>query len=107
MILAKKYATPGVDPEFLKRGFLCIKVKVVRYANSISFFLNISGKCNNFGLTETKLFHFHRIFKNVWWGGGPSKPLTPPLDPPLHTHDCSLARSDQDYVYLFKYKMCL
>ena len=33
-----------------------------------------------FGLTETKLLHFHRIF-NLWGGGGGGKRT--PLDPPL------------------------
>ena len=42
-------------------------------------------KMKSFGVTETKLFHFHRIFKN---GGGLdrvglSKPPEPHLDPPL------------------------
>ena len=43
----------------------------VCFADFISFFLNI---------TETKLFHFHRIFKNRdrEWGS-----REPPLDPPL------------------------
>ena len=32
-----------------------------------------------FGLTETKLFHFHRIFKNGVQGGGvPANPLKTP-----------------------------
>ena len=33
------------------------------------------------GLAETKLFHFHRIFKNG--GGVEVGPAEPPLDPPL------------------------
>ena len=37
--------------------------------------------------TETKLFHFHMIFKNAGGGGvgegGSSEPPKPPLDPPL------------------------
>ena len=49
----------------------------VRFADHfISFFLNI---------TETKLFHFHRIFKNGGGGGRGgvrANPLNPPLDPP-------------------------
>ena len=32
-------------------------------------------------LSETKLFHFHGISKNL--GGGWSEPLDTPLDPPL------------------------
>ena len=27
-------------------------------------------KIKKFGLIETKLVHFHRIFKNGWWGQG-------------------------------------
>ena len=42
----------------------------VHFANLISF-----------GLSETKLFHFHRIFKNRGGGDGGSTPLD--LDPPL------------------------
>ena len=45
----------------------------VRFADFISFFLNIP-------------FHFHRIFKNGRGGGregGSSEPPEPPLDPPL------------------------
>ena len=47
-------------------------------------------KMKLFGLTETKLFHFHRIFKNGTGGGGEvgsSEPPEPPLDPPLE-HTC-------------------
>ena len=44
-------------------------------------------KMTQFGLTKTKLFHFHRIFKNGGGGGGvgSSHPPEPPLDPPLHS----------------------
>ena len=31
----------GVDPGFLERGFVCIKVWGIRFADFISFFLNI------------------------------------------------------------------
>ena len=41
-------------------------------------------KMKQFGLTESKSFHSHRIFKNGGGGGGGlSKPSEPPLDPPL------------------------
>ena len=40
-------------------------------------------KMKSFGLTESKLFHFHRIFKNVGQGGGSSQPHESPMDPPL------------------------
>ena len=39
----------------------------------ISFF-KYPMKMKQFGLTETKLFHFHRIFKKQGRGGGSSKP---------------------------------
>ena len=45
-------------------------------------------KMKKFGLTETKLFHFHRIFKNGGQGGGPSERPEPPLDPPLLSSYC-------------------
>ena len=35
------------------------------------------------GLTETKLFHFHSIFKNRGQGGVLVNPPEPPLDLPL------------------------
>ena len=41
-------------------------------------------KMKQFGLTETKLFHFHRIFKNGGGEWGSSEPFEPPLDPPLY-----------------------
>ena len=43
-------------------------------------FLKYAMKIQYFGLTESKLFHFHRIFKKR---GGLSKPPEPPLDLPL------------------------
>ena len=54
----------GVDLGFLERGFLCIKV----WGSLCWFYLII--------LTETKLFHFHRIFKK-WaaWRGVRANPL--------------------------------
>ena len=42
-------------------------------------------KMKLFGLTETKLVHFHGIFKNWGRGGGSSEqPPEAPLDPPLN-----------------------
>ena len=42
-------------------------------------------KIKEFGLTETKLFHFDRILKSRGQGGGSSDSPEPPLDPPLCT----------------------
>ena len=43
-----------------------------------------------FGLIETKIFHFHGIFKGVCVGGGGGggfkRTPEPPLDPPSHVH---------------------
>ena len=33
-------------------------------------------------------------------GRGEGLSSEPPMDPPLHTNDCSIARSDQDYIYV-------
>ena len=67
---------------FLERGFICIKGWGFALLILSHFFLNIPWKWNNlvslrpnyelkyFGLIETKLFHFHRIFKNRGQGGG-------------------------------------
>ena len=59
----------GADPGFLEAGFRCVE-EGVRFADFISFFLNILMKMKQLGLSETKLFHFHGIFKNWGQGGG-------------------------------------
>ena len=51
----------GADPRFLERGFICIKVSLCRFYLIFSKYPMKS---------ETKLFHFHRIFKNGGGGGG-------------------------------------
>ena len=56
----------------------------IRFADFILFSFKYPMKMKQFGLTETKLFHFHRIFKNGGQGGGSSKPPEPPLDLPLY-----------------------
>ena len=54
----------GRIQDFWKGGFICINVW--GFALLIfSFLFNIP-----FGLAETKLFHFHRKFKNEGQGGG-------------------------------------
>ena len=55
--------------------------------SSYLIFLKYLMKMKYFGLTETKLFCFHWIFKNGERESGssetPDSPLDPPLDPPL------------------------
>ena len=67
----------GADPGFLERRFRYLKVwgfALLILPNSLKY----PRKMKQFG--ETKLFHFHRIFKNEGPRGGSSEP---PLDPPL------------------------
>ena len=45
-------------------------VWVVRYADFISFFLKYPIKMKKIGPSETKLFHFLRIFETGWMGVG-------------------------------------
>ena len=52
----------------------------VRFADCIECFLIYPMKLKLFVLTETKLFHFQRIFKNGGRGGGSSEAPEPPLD---------------------------
>ena len=50
---------------------------------SYSSFLKHPMKIKSFGLSKTKLFDFHGIFKKTGAGGwGSSEPPEPPLDPP-------------------------
>ena len=51
-------------------------------------------KMKQFGLAETKLFHFQRIFKNGRHGGGS---LEPPLGPPI-----SVKKTLEANVFVFK-----
>ena len=85
LIIYKKYnrvcshTRTGADPGFLERGFIYLKgwegVNIYRYNILIS---------HENEITETKLFHFHRIFKRGWGGeGGSSEISEPPLNPPL------------------------
>ena len=41
LFISITFAMPGADPGFLETGFLCIMVWAVRFADLISFFLNI------------------------------------------------------------------
>ena len=65
VLIIKAYATKltsGADPQFLKRVFICIKVSG-SLCGFYLIFLKYRMKMKLFGLTETKLFHFHGIFK--------------------------------------------
>ena len=61
----------GADPGFLERGFICTKGWWTRFANFISFFINISLRPN--------YFIFIRNIK-TGGGGGSSERPEPPLD---------------------------
>ena len=63
------------------KGVRMYKGVGVRFADFISFFLNIPRY-----LTDTKLFHFHGIFKNGGQGGCSNEPPEPPLDLPLEAY---------------------
>ena len=71
------------DPAFLERGFICIMVWGFAFLSlsHFSYIFHENEKKN--GLTETKLFHFHRVLKNGDEEGGSIEPPEPPLDPPL------------------------
>ena len=64
----------GADPCFLVRGVICTMYKCVRVR---LIFLKYPMKMKKFGLSETKLFHFHRIFKNREREGFQATPLNP------------------------------
>ena len=56
----------------------------VRFVDFISFFKKNPMKMKLFGLTETKLFHVHRILKKNGGGeAGRGESSESPLDPPL------------------------
>ena len=70
----------GADPGFLERGSIYIRVWGFAFLFFFIIFLKYPIKMKQFGLTETKLFHFHRVFKK---GRGFEQPPEPPLDLPL------------------------
>ena len=73
-------ASPGV----LEKGFICIKVWGVQFADFLSFFLNISWIWNNSVSQRPNYFVFIGYLKTGERGS--SKPLEPPLDPQLIAH---------------------
>ena len=52
----------GAEPGFLEREFI--------YGVRFNILPKYPMKMKKLGLTETKLFHFHRIFINGGGGGG-------------------------------------
>ena len=66
----------GADPGFLERGLIYIKVRGFALL-ILSHLPKYLMKMKYFGLTETKLFHFHSIFKNGGGEGVRANPLTP------------------------------
>ena len=68
---------PGAIPEFLERGFGFVK-EGFRFADFISFFIINPMKMKKFGISESKLFRFHGIFKNGGRERGfPVNPMNP------------------------------
>ena len=66
----------GTNLEFLESGFICSKVWG-RLCWFYRIFLIFPMKMKQFGHTETKLSHFHRLYINGEWGGGKSEPPEP------------------------------
>ena len=80
----------GAGPGFLDRGFICEKVGV-RFADFISYFLNIPWKRNNLVSLRPNYFIFIGYLKTGGGEeGGSLEPPEPSLDPPLW-RDISLA----------------
>ena len=70
--------------------YMYIKEWGIRFADNL-IFLKYPMKMKYFGLTETKLYHFHMIFKNGGRGARGfelerTPEFEPPLDPPLIQH---------------------
>ena len=63
----------GAGPGFVKRGFRCVKEGVGVVLLILSNFYKLSHENE---IIETKLFHFHGIFKKNL-GRGSSEPLNP------------------------------
>ena len=77
----------GADPRFLERGFICIKVWGVRFADFISFFFKISHAKRNINLVLLRSNDFIFIGSlqmRVREGVQATLP-EPPLDPPFNT----------------------
>ena len=72
-------ANSGAGPGFQERGFICIKVWGVRFANFISNFLNVPWKWNNLVSQRPNYFIFIGYFITRERGSS-----EPPLDPPLN-----------------------
>ena len=60
----------GADPGFLERGIHMYKGVGDSLCRFYLLFIKYPMKMKQFGLTETKLFHFHKIFKNKGREGG-------------------------------------
>ena len=59
-----------------RKGFICRKVWGFAL-QILAIFIKYPIKTKLFGLTETKLFHFHWIYKNRGGEGGSSEPPSP------------------------------
>ena len=68
------------------KGFICIKVCGVRFADFISFFLNIPWKWKNLVLRRPNYFIFIGYLKTGGGRGIRANPLKHPLDRPLYIY---------------------
>ena len=66
-------------------------------------------KRKEFGLTETKLFHFHRIFKLGWGGGrgvGFDRTHRTPLDSPLYMFPLKVSAKHDVALHVWYVDIC-
>ena len=80
-VIKKICLITGADPRFLERGFICIKGWGFALL-ILSHFSYISHDIKQFGLIETKLFHFLGYLKMGGRKGVSSKSPPPPPPPP-------------------------
>ena len=70
LYVAFLHCMTGEDPRFLGRGFICINLWGVRFADFISSFLNIPWKSNNLVSLRLNYFIFTGYLKTGGGGGG-------------------------------------
>ena len=71
-LLRHKYFRARIQ-DFCKGGSWGVQFALLILSHFLEYPMNMKQS----GLAKTKLFHFHRIFKNGRWGGGQATPLNP------------------------------